>query len=109
MRSQTGVLGMCLDDAIKRAAVDARARTDLYRYFAPDGQLLYVGVSLSALARAMQHARTAHWWDAWSSMKRERYASRADALAAEASAIVHEHPAFNIAGTSPNLFAPRGL
>ena len=35
----------------------------LYRHFAADGSLLYVGISLSALNRLGQHKQNAEWFD----------------------------------------------
>ena len=70
--------------------------TDLYRYFDADGNLLYVGISLSALNRAIQHKTTAGWWSQQRSMTRETYPTRQAAEDAERRAIITEKPAHNI-------------
>jgi len=70
--------------------------TDLYRYFDAEGQLLYVGISLSAVARAVQHKQTAAWWPLMANMQRETYPTRADAEQAERRAIRSERPIHNV-------------
>lgn len=86
---------MRLDDAIETIRHDPQP-TDLYRYYDAAGSLLYVGVSKSVVARAMQHERQARWWARWSMMVRETYATRDEALAAERVAIERERPLFNV-------------
>lgn len=86
---------MRLDDAIANTS-EPGGPTDLYRYYDHHGRLIYVGISKSAVMRAMQHERTAHWWDAWVSMTRQRFPDRHAALAAERDAIRTERPLFNI-------------
>lgn len=70
--------------------------TDLYRYYDRQSRLLYVGISKSAVVRAMQHEQTARWWDSWASMTRTVYPTRELAHAAERYAIFHERPLFNV-------------
>lgn len=84
-----------IDDAF-RSAKPSNEPTDLYRYYDHHGRLIYVGVSKQAVVRAMQHERTAHWWDAWASMTRETFPTRDAALDAERTAIRNERPLFNI-------------
>lgn len=86
---------MLLDDAIADAQ-PLGGPTDLYRYFDRQGRLLYVGISKSAVVRAMQHERLARWWDSWATMTRTVYPNRDLASDAERYAIVHERPLFNI-------------
>lgn len=86
---------MFLAEAIA-AHSDPPTNTDLYRYFDQHGQLLYVGISKAALVRAMQHERTAHWWDRWAVMTRTVFPDRDSALAAERQAIEQERPLFNV-------------
>lgn len=66
----------------------------LYRHFDAAGQLLYVGISLNHVARLSQHKK-APWVDRIARVEIEAHPSRADALKAEAAAIVAEKPAFN--------------
>lgn len=71
-------------------------RTDLYRAFAADGTLLYVGVSFHSLSRLCQHRLNAVWFDQVETIKIERFKSRSRAMAAEAKAIGTERPKHNV-------------
>lgn len=71
-------------------------RTALYRHFDAEGRLLYVGISLSAARRLEQHKSTAQWFSKIVRVEIQWHPSRMDALAAEASAIVNEHPLHNV-------------
>jgi DNA-binding XRE family transcriptional regulator len=68
----------------------------LYRFFAPDGSLLYVGVTGSLRRRFVQHARSARWWQSGMRRTVAFYATETDALAAETRAILNEGPRFNL-------------
>jgi predicted GIY-YIG superfamily endonuclease len=87
-----------------RAGQDAIVRTRalqptaLYRHFDADGKLLYVGISLSVVARLARHVNGSHWARQITMITIEWHSGRPEALAAEAAAIVAERPAFNIAG-----------
>ena len=70
--------------------------TKLYRHFDADGHLLYVGISLSAVARLNQHMDISHWSDAISEVRVETLPDRNAALAAETAAIQSENPKHNI-------------
>lgn len=70
--------------------------TELYRYFDNDGSLLYIGISLSAVARAVQHRQNAHWWDKVHRCEVERFPTRALAADAERKAIKAERPLHNV-------------
>jgi hypothetical protein len=78
----------------------AAATTDLYRHYARDGTLLYVGISLSALARLIQHRRSARWYRKITSVRIKKFPSREAAEAAEKIAIEQEKPLFNIFNSS---------
>jgi len=87
--------------------------TDLYRYFDADGKLLYVGISLSALNRAIQHKSSAGWWSQQRTMTRETHPTRSAAEEAERRAIATEKPIHNIVHNRhraevapPRLIAP---
>jgi hypothetical protein len=57
---------------------------------------LYVGISSDATWRQIAHQRTAGWWRQVRRIEiSEPYATRADALAAEAQAIRTERPLWN--------------
>ena len=69
-------------------------QTALYRHFDAAGRLLYVGISLSAVARASQH-RDQPWFMEMATMTTEWLSSREEAHAAERAAIRDEKPVHN--------------
>jgi hypothetical protein len=81
-------------------------RTALYRHYDACGRLLYVGVSLSAVQRLIQH-RQAPWAGEIADVKVEYFDSREAALRAEANAIKAEGPVHNLAQTT-RAKRPRG-
>jgi len=70
--------------------------TQLYRHYDSSGQLLYVGISLSALWRTMTHRRDSAWWNEVTVVKIENHRNRWRAIEAERQAIVEERPRYNI-------------
>lgn len=73
------------------------ARTSLYRHFDVHDNLLYVGISLNAMARMSQHTGAYYTWtEDVATMKIEWFESRELALAAEKIAIKKEKPRHNI-------------
>lgn len=74
----------------------------LYRHFDATGRLLYVGISFSAIARAMQHRSDAEWWLQIARIEIVNYSSRAAALKAERAAIQEERPSYNKAHNDPS-------
>lgn len=70
-------------------------RTALYRHVDAAGQLLYVGISLSAVQRLGQHRDTSGWYGDIASVTIEWLSDRNTALAAEAIAIARENPKHN--------------
>lgn len=90
------------------STVSTGVRTALYRHFDAAGNLLYVGISLNAVARLAQHRREAHWFDSIARIDVEWHPSRCAAETAERAAILAERPAHNIAhayGMTPWLEA----
>lgn len=75
----------------------------LYRYFDEQNQLLYVGISLSAINRLAQHKRVADWASLVRRVSIESFESRAAALVAEKKAIRTENPLYNIKGKKSGL------
>ncbi len=69
-------------------------RTSLYRYYDADETLLYVGVSLNAIARLIAHSRRG-WFEKISTIKVEWFDTRALTEAAEIDAIRTEKPIHN--------------
>ena|GEM_PF-2337736 len=72
-------------------------RTALYRYFDADGKLLYVGISLSPVARQAQHRNTSSWYSRIASMTVQWFDTRSEACESEKAAIATEKPERNIA------------
>ena len=72
------------------------ATTYVYRLFDEAGQLLYVGISKSAVTRVMQHHEDKPWASEIASYTAKRYTSRESARSAEIEAIKLEGPIYNI-------------
>lgn len=70
--------------------------TALYRYFAEDGRLLYVGVTGKLLDRASQHRFHKGWQPHIRTATIEHFPTREEALEAEKLAIARESPEFNV-------------
>lgn len=83
---------------IPEAAERPAAPCTLYRAFAPNGTLLYVGISGHAPTRLKQHRKGAAWFHDAAFWTYETFASRAGAAAAELNAIHGENPMHNIKG-----------
>lgn len=81
--------------------------TSLYRHFAADGALLYVGISLSWPARTKAHSKGARWFDQVARVEIEHFPDRASALDAEREAIRAERPKFNIVHNRPAPVRPQ--
>lgn len=75
--------------------------TTLYRHFAGDDSLLYVGISLSWPTRTKAHASGSRWFDQVSRVEIERFPTREAALEAERDAIKAEKPKYNIVHNRP--------
>ncbi|MEH3109478.1 MAG: hypothetical protein PGN22_05160 [Agrobacterium cavarae] len=75
----------------------------LYRHFNASGDLLYVGCSNSVLRRTEQHESQSEWFLNVSTITVQHFADGAEALAAEAEAILSEHPRHNVRGNLPDI------
>jgi hypothetical protein len=75
-----------------------RPTIDLYRHWDDSGNLLYVGISLNAAARASQHAKDKTWWPEVATITVEHLGciSRSGAESIEAAAIKAENPRYNV-------------
>lgn len=71
-------------------------RTALYRQYADDNSLLYVGISLNAQNRLSQHYKGSAWFTEVTDVKIEWFDTREEALKAEVDAIRAEKPKCNI-------------
>ena len=81
----------------KRRRTAKIAEAELYRHFDKDGRLLYVGISFDSLVRLHGHRASAKWFAQVTTITIQRYPTRAEAEAAERSAIKDEKPLHNIA------------
>lgn len=70
--------------------------TTLYRLFASDDQLLYVGIAGNPGRRFEQHAHDKPWWSEVSRVSLTHFPGRIEALEAERDAIRAERPQHNI-------------
>jgi DNA-binding transcriptional regulator YiaG len=75
--------------------------TQLYRAYDRNGDLLYVGISLSTINRASQHQRDAAWFSEMARMEVELFDTREAAVAAEQIAIKTEEPKHNVCHNRP--------
>lgn len=85
-----------LKERMPRSVPHGPGRHHLYRHFDSDGRLLYVGVSLSTLARLAQHKAESEWFWRIAKVEITAYASRETVLEAERIAIRQEKPLHNI-------------
>lgn len=70
-------------------------RTLLYRFYADDGGLLYVGITGDLSRRLRQHEKNKEWWVSIARIEAAVYPSRMEAAFAEHDAIETENPRFN--------------
>lgn len=70
----------------------------VYRHFAADGTLLYVGCSANPLHRTAIHASQSPWFRQIARIEIAHFDSGHDAAAAEAHAIRTENPIHNVQG-----------
>ena len=70
-------------------------KTSLYRHFSAEDELLYIGISVSALSRLGQHEKHAPWFDEICRVTVEHFETRDEALEAERRAIETEKPTHN--------------
>jgi len=71
-------------------------KTALYRIWGNQDQLLYVGISKSALGRLGQHLTEKTWASDITNVTIETFPTREQAAAAEVVAIKTEHPVHNV-------------
>lgn len=68
---------------------------ELYRFYAADGSVLYIGQTCNFLARLRGHYTSSPWWPEVDRWTREPYESLGDVLDAEILAIQTEAPKYN--------------
>lgn len=71
-------------------------KTALYRHYDINGNLLYIGISLSAINRLSQHKNTSEWFNSIAKVDIEWFNDRESAILAEMEAVRLENPKFNI-------------
>ncbi len=69
--------------------------TILYRFFAADGFLLYIGITDQGPQRWARHATDKPWWWEVAAITLTHFVTRDEAVQAERQAIAIEHPAHN--------------
>jgi predicted GIY-YIG superfamily endonuclease len=82
-------------------------RTAVYRLFAEDDSLLYVGISDNFGRRWKQHAHAQPWWPGVKRQTVEWFDTREDARAAETRAIHDECPTHNWQEVPASLRQPK--
>ena len=92
-----------LDGSTEKSLKHNSGTTQLYRHYDCDGRLLYVGISLSAVARLSQHKDSSHWYYQIARIEIETHQTRGEAMAAEALAIAVERPAHNVQAPTVNI------
>ena len=73
----------------------------IYRHYDKSGILLYVGISISHLARLSSHKKNAAWFDKIETIKIEKCESEELSILLEKLAIILEGPVFNKKRPSP--------
>lgn len=73
----------------------------LYRFFAADGVLLYVGITCNPSRRFEKHGDDKPWWLEVARIELQQFADRVAVLAAERTAIATEQPRYNVRLTTP--------
>lgn len=69
--------------------------TAVYRLYDADDRLIYVGQSQRMGQRMRTHSKHSWWYELFDRIEVEYHPTRAAAMAAEATAIQEEQPAFN--------------
>jgi predicted GIY-YIG superfamily endonuclease len=75
-------------------------KTTLYRFFAADGRLLYVGITGSLSGRLMSHNSDKPWFTQIATATFQHHRTRTEAIKAELLAIHREGPLYNVAGNA---------
>lgn len=70
------------------------SETLVYRLYAADGALLYLGITEELEKRFLRHSAR-RWWPEVAAVRLEAYETRTDALRVEARAIYEEGPLHN--------------
>jgi hypothetical protein len=82
----------------------------LYRFYAADGSLLYIGITNSIPTRFRDHDHDKPWYGEAVKVTLEHHPDRDTVLVAEKEAIIAERPRYNVQhnrGASPRAAVPR--
>lgn len=82
--------------------------TSLYRIYADDGELLYIGISANIVRRFANHRQWRDWWWQASRIDLEHFNTAAAAEDAERRAILTERPTHNVQHNSDYARAKGG-
>ncbi len=88
------------------ADVEAAVPNALYRFWASDGTLLYIGITLKPNARWKQHMKDKPWWSEVAGITVEQYPTREAVEAAEREAIRTQGPKYNVTHNTHPAAAP---
>lgn len=83
--------------AVVLAAIPLADPTWVYRFYAADGALLYVGLTRHLERRVQEHAAIKRWWPEVVRTESKLYRTRLRAARAEHAAIGAEDPRYNVA------------
>lgn len=89
----------CERNVQKRVRRAQERRTDdhwTYTCLDEAGEVIYVGVTSTGLRRSREHGREKIWWPQVATIRVEHFATRAEALQAEADRIMQFKPRFNV-------------
>jgi hypothetical protein len=78
----------------------------LYRFYATDGALLYVGITADPGTRWRAHSHDKPWWHEVANVTVEQHPDRTAVLEAERAAIVAEQPRYNVVHNRGQLTLP---
>ena len=85
----------CDNRIARRGYVTPEKPTCVYRYFSNEGALLYVGASVSPIARAEEHSSCAPWYRKIARIELQWFGTYPEAIDAERRAIKEESPRHN--------------
>jgi len=78
----------------------------LYRFWAADGTLLYIGLTMNPPTRFKAHSKDKEWWLLVASVTFEHFPTRDALVAAERAAIEQERPVHNVTYNRPPTPVP---
>lgn len=89
----------CEANVKKRERRVAQRRADdhwTYTCIDANGEVVYVGMTSTGIRRHREHGRDAVWWKDVAAIRIEHFATREEALRAEAEGIARHKPRFNV-------------